>query len=164
MHQPKPAKKAALHSVHSTNEEIQTECKYHIESDPLFEDKLEMSPQIPIEKGMLKHYIFFKTISNVSQSIKYEIPELSLLRENPDLLQLINNLITNAIPSTLSKEIDKRSVLGEVYLKIYPDADEDEISRILHNYDFLKQNHMIKKNNSLDKLYRYFKKNFAAQF
>ena len=133
---------------------------YQIKGHPIFGNP-EILPQIYLDKHILKHYTHFALIEKVSQTIKIEIPNYELLKLNPELTKLICTVVENNIPGKLKKILDKRTIIVEIYIKIFGDISDDDIEALLAQVDFLYDNSLIKKIGTLSKMYRYFKKNLA---
>ena len=92
---------------------------YIIKGDPMFGNP-EILPQISLDKHILKHYTHFSLIEKVSLTIIREIPNYELLKLNPELTKLICTVVENNIPTKkLHKILDKRTIIVEIYIKIF---------------------------------------------
>ena len=103
-------------------------------------------------KYKLKSKIFKSDLSNEIIKRILEFENRSSLRNDPELLKFICDLVENGVKKTDDKnKVDKKELVLEIYCKIF-NLNENEKKHIGEQIEFLCDNDLIVKFNSVKKM------------
>ena len=117
--------------------------------------------KIPTDLGdflKAKHTLFddvikSKTIDVIISELK-RIPDLLKYKTDLELVKLTANFIENSFDKTKTAD-QKKAVLIEIFVKLFGNLSDAEKLLITNAYDFLLNNHKIKKIKSSKKWFKY---------
>jgi hypothetical protein len=117
--------------------------------------------KIPTDLGdflKAKHSLFddvikSKTIDIIISELK-RIPELTKYKTDLELVKLTANFIENSFDKTKTAD-QKKAVLIEIFVKLFGNLSDAEKLLITNAYDFLANNHKIKKIKTSKKWFKY---------
>ena len=117
--------------------------------------------ELPLKNNLKKHNDFYTLLNLIVDKIQRDIPELTALCVNGsvelELVNLVCNLVENAIPNGNILKIDKKSLVLKVLTKVFSLAPV-EVVNLSNQIDYLYNNNKIKKLKLRKKAYVYFTK------
>jgi len=115
---------------------------------------------LPLKNSLKKHTDFYTLLNLIVEKIQ-EIPEIVSLSVNGnvelELINLVCNLVENAIPKGNSLKIDKKTLVTKVLTKVFS-LSPIEVVSLSNQIDYLFNNKKIKKLKLRKKVFVYFSK------
>jgi hypothetical protein len=127
---------------------------------------MEIIPNIYFKNSLLKHALFSNLKSDIITKLNAKIPELSSLRLNQELTEVVCNLIENLGPDknkSSHQPIDKKVLVLDILTSIFSlnGAEQETIKQqIQYTYD----NDLIIKIPTLKKYFGYVKSWVVKRF
>jgi len=103
--------------------------------------------------SLLDDVLKSKTIDVIITELK-RIPELTKYKTDLELVKLTANFIENSFDKSKTAD-DKKNILIEIFVKLFGDLRESDKLLITNAYDFLVNNHKIKKIKNSKKWFKY---------
>lgn len=91
----------------------------------------------PIQNSLKKHFLFYETLSIVSNKIKTDIPFVTELRMNPELTLLVCNIVEELLPK--KSGIDKKLLVVTILNTVFDQTltpDEIHTIELQIEYDY----------------------------
>ena len=101
------------------------------------------------KNNIKSHVIFNKTVEQIIEELKKEIPKIYEMKENPELILTICNCVENIIKKT--DNCDKKKIVLEVMKSLF-NLNNDEITKVDSSIECFWSNNMITKIKRIEKV------------
>ena len=113
------------------------------------------------KNNIKSHVIFNKTVDQIIEELKKEIPKIHEMKEQPELILLICNCVENIIKK--SDNCDKKKIVIEVMKSLF-NLNNEEITKVDSSIECFCSNNMIKKIKKIEKFGVMFSNWFSRKF
>jgi len=113
------------------------------------------------KNNIKSHVIFNKTVEQIIEELKKEIPKIYEMKENPELVLMICNCVENIIKKT--DNCDKKKIVLEVMKSLF-NLNNDEIIKVDSSIEWFWSNNMITKIKRIEKFGVMFGNWFSRKF
>jgi glycerol-3-phosphate cytidylyltransferase-like family protein len=101
------------------------------------------------KNNIKSHVIFNKTVEQIIEELKKEIPKIHEMKEQPELILMICNAVENIIKK--SDNCDKKKIVIEVMKSLF-NLNNDEITKVDSSIECFWSNNMITKIKRIEKV------------
>ena len=102
-----------------------------------------------LKNNIKSHVIFNKTVDQIIEELKKEIPKIHEKKEQPELILLICNCVENIIKK--SDNCDKKKIVIEVMKSLF-NLNNEEITKVDSSIECFWSNNMITKIKKIEKI------------
>ena len=113
------------------------------------------------KNNIKSHVIFNKTVDQIIEELKKEIPKIHEMKEQPELILLICNCVENIIKK--SDNCDKKKIVIEVMKSLF-NLNNEEITKVDSSIECFCSNNMITKIKKIEKIGIMFGNWFSRKF
>jgi hypothetical protein len=114
-------------------------------------------------KGNLKNLKFESNlVENVASSIINDFPNISMIKNNVEIINLICNIVEE-VSSTTTRKQNKEELFFKIYQRIFPDVGEHDKVFVSNIIQFLLSNNLIDKVSIIRRLINSLKNCFSRK-